>query len=115
MRLHTRAGRLPLVLWTCGTKVGVRAYILATAGTSRTHYENAAEVFAAACGAREARVTASPRWSQLVIIDIMRRDVLSPRLFVPSVLVDMAEPVSDEAPVLGTEPVTWPALSPKGR
>jgi hypothetical protein len=114
MRLHTRAGRLPLVLWTHGTKVGVRAYILATAGTSRTHYENAAEVFAAACGAREARVTASPRWSQLITIDIMRRDALSSRLVVPSVLVDMPEPAPGEVPALDPEPLTWPELSPDG-
>lgn len=114
MRLHTRAGRLPLVLWTHATKVGVRAYILATAGTSLTSYQNAAEVFAAACGAREARVSASPRWSQLITIDIMRRDVLSPRLVVPSVLVDVGEPVQDEVPALDAEPVTWPELSPDG-
>lgn len=114
MRLHTRAGRLPLVLWIHATAVGVRAYVLATAGTSLTSYQNAAEVFAAACGAREARVAASPRWSQLIIIDVMRRDVLSARLVVPSVLVDTGESVTDEVPALGAEPVTWPELSPDG-
>ena len=94
--------------------MGVRAYILAAAGTSLTSYQNAAEVFAAACGAREARVSASPRWSQLITIDIIRRDALSPRLVVSSVLVDMPEPARDGVPVLEPEPRTWPELSPDG-
>lgn len=114
-RLHTRAGRLPLVLWLTGSKVGVRAYVLAPAGTSLTAFENAAEIFAAACGAREAHVSASPRWSQLITIDIMRKDVLSSRVVVPSVLVDLGEPVSGDAPALGAEPLAWPQITPEGR
>jgi hypothetical protein len=114
MRLHTRAGHLPLILATYGTKVGERVLVLARAGTSLADYEDAADVFAAACGAREARVSASPRWSQLITIDILRRDILAPRRVVPSVLVDVAGPVTVPAasPEPGPEPVTWPQISP---
>jgi hypothetical protein len=115
MRLHTRAGHLPLILATCGTRVGERAVILARAGTSLADYEDAAAVFAAACGAREARVSASPRWSQLITIDILRRDILAPRRVVPSVLVDITGPVTVPAasPEPGPEPPAWPQISPK--
>jgi hypothetical protein len=114
MRLHTRAGHLPLILLTYGTRVGERAVILARAGTSLADYEDAADVFAAACGAREARVTASRRWSQLITIDILRRDILSPRRIIPSALVDVVGPVTVPAasPEPGPEPPAWPQISP---
>lgn len=93
MRLHTRAGHLPLMLWLRGTPVGVRAYVLACAGTSLGDYENAAPVLAAACAAREARVANSARWSHLIIIDILRRDLLGSRRVVGSHLPRMTGPV----------------------
>ena len=40
----------------------------------------------AACGARDARVTRNTRWSQLVTIDIIRRDTLAASQTVPSPL-----------------------------
>ncbi len=43
-------------------------------------------VVRAACYAREARVTRNPRWSQLVTIDIIRRDKLAANHTVPSLL-----------------------------
>jgi hypothetical protein len=120
MRLHTRAGHLPLILWMHGTKVGERVFILARAGTSVSDYEDAADVFAAACGAREARVTASRRWSQLITIDILRRDILTPRKVIRSTLADLAGPVIVPAqravPEPAREPVTdspaWPGIEP---
>lgn len=115
-RLHTRAGHLPLVLWTRGTKVGERAYVLARAGMSAADFEDAVPAFAAACGAREARVSFSPRWSQLITIDILRRDLLSPRHVVPSTLVDLAGPVAVPVQDQGREPVSgtraWPGIAP---
>jgi hypothetical protein len=76
-RLHTRAGRLPLVLWIRPTKVGVRARILCRAGIcSEDFADNAAEI-AAACFARETRVTANTKWSHLLTIDIIRHDTLA--------------------------------------
>ena len=85
-RLHTRAGRLPLVLWTRPTKVGERAWLLCRAGICAEDFENHIGELRAACYARDARVTRNTRWSQLVTIDIIRRDTLAPSHIVPSPL-----------------------------
>jgi hypothetical protein len=85
-RLHTRAGRLPLVLWVRPTKVGERLYLLCRAGICAEDFEAHIGELRAACFAREARVTRNRRWSQLVTIDIIRRDTLAPAQKVPSPL-----------------------------
>jgi hypothetical protein len=76
-RLHTRSGRLPLVLWTRPTKVGVRLYLWCRAGICAEDFDAHRGELRAACYAREARVTRNPRWSQVVTIDIIRRDKLA--------------------------------------
>jgi hypothetical protein len=76
-RLHTRSGRLPLVLWIRPTKVGERAHMLCRAGICAEDFEAHIGELRAACYAREARVTRNRRWSQLVTIDIIRRDTLA--------------------------------------
>ena len=76
-RLHTRSGRLPLVLWTRPTKVGVRLFVLCRAGICAEDFDAHRGELRAACFAREARVTRNTRWSQLVTIDIIRRDTLA--------------------------------------
>jgi hypothetical protein len=85
-RLHTRAGRLPLVLWTRPTKVGERAWLLCRAGICAEDFEHHLGELRAACYARDARVTRNIRWSQLVTIDIIRRDTLAPSHIVASPL-----------------------------
>jgi hypothetical protein len=77
-RLHTRSGRLPLVLWTRPTKVGERLHLLCRAGICAEDFEAHIGELRAACFARDARVTRNTRWSQLVRIDIIRRDPLAP-------------------------------------
>ena len=85
-RLHTRAGRLPLILWTRPTKVGERSWVLCRAGICAEDFEAHIGELRAACYAREARVTRNTRWSQLVTIDIIRRDTLAATVTVPSPL-----------------------------
>jgi hypothetical protein len=85
-RLHTRSGRLPLVLWTRPTKVGERAWLLCRAGICAEDFEHHIGELRAACFARDARVTRNIRWSHLVTIDIIRRDTLAPGHIVPSPL-----------------------------
>jgi hypothetical protein len=105
LRLHTRAGRLPLIPWISATPVGVRAWVLLRAGMTFEDFEDSAPAFAIACGARDCRVTASARFSWLVFIDIMRRDVLGPRRLIRSPFADL--------PDLDTEPVIeLPAIEP---
>jgi hypothetical protein len=88
-RLHTRAGRLPLVLWTRPTKVGERAWLLCRAGICAEDFEDHIGELRAACFARDARVTRNVRWSQLVTIDIIRRDTLAAAHEVRSPLPDL--------------------------
>lgn len=89
LRLHTRAGRLPLVPWVTATAVGSRAWVVLRAGMTFGDFEDSADAFAAACGARECRVTASARWTWLVVIDVIRRDVLGPARVIRSPFADL--------------------------
>jgi hypothetical protein len=83
-RMHTRAGRLPLVLRIFPTEVGERAIIWCRAGICAEDFElNAAEI-AAACYARQARIEVCRRWAQIVILDIVRRDTLAPGYVIAS-------------------------------
>jgi hypothetical protein len=83
-RMHTRSGRLPLVLRIFPTQVGERAIIWCRAGICAEDFElNAAEI-AAACYARQARIEGHRRWAQIVILDIVRRDTLAPGYVIAS-------------------------------
>ena len=83
-RMHTRSGRLSLILWIRPTEVGERAWVWCRAGICAEDMEAHTGEIAAACYAREARVTKSPRWAQLVTVDIVRRDTLAPRTVIAS-------------------------------
>jgi hypothetical protein len=85
-RLHTRSGRLPLILWARPTKVGVRLFILCRAGICAEDFQAHIGELRAACYARDARVTRHPRWSQLVTIDIIRHDKLAAKNTITSPL-----------------------------
>ena len=117
-RLHTRAGRLPVVLWACPTKVGERLHVWCRAGLSAEDFSQHSDELAAACYAREARVTRNTAWSQLVTIDVIRRDTLAARHQVSSPLARLSAvyaSVLDGRPVLagatddnGSAPLPWP-------
>jgi hypothetical protein len=96
-RLHTRSGRLPLVLWTRPTKVGERAHILCRAGICAEDFEAHIGEIRAACYARDARVTRHPRWSQLVTIDVIRRDTLAAAHQVASPLITLRPQLPPDA------------------
>ena len=83
-RLHTRSGRLPLILRIHPTKVGERAHIWCRAGICLEDFEAHKGEIRAACYARDARVTRNTRWSQLITVDIIRHDPLSADQRVPS-------------------------------
>jgi hypothetical protein len=83
-RMHTRSGRLPLVLRIYPTQVGERALVWCRAGICAADFEAHAEEIAAACYARQARVAGNKRWAQLVNVDIVRRDTLAPHHVISS-------------------------------
>ncbi len=76
-RLHTRSGRLPLILWIRPTLVGERAWVLCRAGICAEDFDAHTGELRAACYARDARVTRNRRWSHLIQVDIIRRDTLA--------------------------------------
>jgi hypothetical protein len=76
-RMHTRSGRLSLVLRIHPTEVGERALIWCRAGICFEDFEAHTGEIAAACYAREARIERSKRWAQLVQVSIVRRDTLA--------------------------------------
>ena len=76
-RMHTRSGRLPLVLRIYPTQVGERALIWCRAGICAADFEAHTPEIAAACYARQARVEGNKRWAQLLNLDIVRRDTLA--------------------------------------
>jgi hypothetical protein len=82
-RMHTRSGRLPLVLRIHPTKVGERALIWCRAGICAADFEAHTPEIAAACYARQARVEGNKRWAQLVTVDVVRRDTLAAHTVIP--------------------------------
>jgi hypothetical protein len=87
-RMHTRSGRLPMVLRIFPTEVGERALIWCRAGICAEDFEAHAPEIAAACCARQVRIEANRRWAQLVQLDIVRRDTLAPHLVITPGLRD---------------------------
>jgi hypothetical protein len=86
-RLHTRAGRLPLILWIRPTKVGERAHILCRAGICADDFDACKAEIGAGCYARGARVIRSKRYSHFVLIDIVRHDPLTADVIIPSKII----------------------------
>jgi len=118
-RLHTRAGRLPVILWTRPTKVGERLTVWCRAGICADDFAQHTGELAAACYAREARVTPNTSWSQIVTIDVIRRDTLAAKHQVGSPLTRLSAVyanVLDGRPVLagvtdddnGSALLPWP-------
>jgi hypothetical protein len=92
-RMHTRSGRLSLVLRIHPTQVGERALIWCRAGICFEDFEAHTGEIAAACYAREARIERSKRWAQLVQVNIVRRDTLAAHHVITSTLANKAPAV----------------------
>ena len=109
-RMHTRSGRIPLVTWIRPTDVGERAWLICRAGVCAEDFEAHSGEIRAACGAREARVTRNPRWSQLVTIDVIRHDTLSGTRHVrPHILTRHLSAASPATAPASVAVPAWPA------
>jgi hypothetical protein len=71
--IHSRQGKIPVVLLTTREPFGECVRLWCRAGTSAEDFVPARHLLAAACWAKEIRVKRSPRYAQLVIIDVIRR------------------------------------------
>ena len=70
--IQTRSGKLPIILLTKPQPYGERVYIWCRAGISREDFEAAREILRTACWASDMYITASTRYSHIVILDLMR-------------------------------------------
>lgn len=71
--MHTRKGRIPLVLWITPTEFGEKAFLWVRAGISAADFAAFGPEIAAACFASSVRVTRHPRRAQFVTVEIVRR------------------------------------------
>jgi hypothetical protein len=97
-RVFNRSGRFPLILRVSRTPVGERAVLWCRPGICAEDLEVRIEDIRAACWARDARISRDARWSQLVAVEIVRRDPLAADKTVESELThrpDGTEVISD--------------------
>jgi len=71
--IHSRQGKLPIILLTSPTSFGERVHIWCRAGICLEDFLTARDVLCSACWASELRITVSPRYSQIVMLDVIRR------------------------------------------
>lgn len=71
--IHSRSGKIPVVLRTSRRPFGQRVLLWCRAGTSPEDFTWGGHLIAAACWAREIRVTRHERYAHLVVLDVIRR------------------------------------------
>lgn len=76
--IHSRAGKIPIILLTTAEPFGERVLVWCRAGTSIEDFDSTRGQLAAACWAHEAVLTRSQRFAQLVTIDVIRRAARQP-------------------------------------
>ncbi len=70
--LVSRRGALPLICSTTPTPLGEQVRLWCPAGIVAADFEAVAELLAAACWAREVRITRDPEHPHLVTVDVIR-------------------------------------------
>lgn len=72
--IHTRYGKLPFILWTRSRASGERVYLWCRAGTSAADFSSARKLLAAACMAKDIKVSQHARYAHLIALDVIRRE-----------------------------------------
>lgn len=72
--IHSRYGKLPIILLTSPKPFGERVHLWCRAGTCLEDFESVIGILRSACWARDIQVTASARYSHIVILDVIRRE-----------------------------------------
>lgn len=101
-RVTTPSGRLPAYLGGWPSAVGERVWLWCPPGISAEDMEDETERLRAACIAREVRVTRDPRWSALVVVDVIRRDTLSAQRLIPAPITQHIHRGQTAGPEAGT-------------
>ena len=72
-RIHSRRGRLPLVMRTTSEPFGERVRLWCPAGTSAEDLRSARAILRAACWAADVRITRDDRHAHMVNVDVIRQ------------------------------------------
>jgi hypothetical protein len=70
--IHSRRGKIPVVLLTTRQPFGERVHIWCRAGTSAIDFISARELLTAACWARDIRVSGNEQFAQIITVDVIR-------------------------------------------
>jgi len=71
--IHSRYGKIPIVLLTTRQPFGERVHIWCRAGTSAIDFTSARLLLTTACWARDIQVRGNERYVQLITLDVIRR------------------------------------------
>jgi hypothetical protein len=72
--IHSRYGKLPIIVLTRRQSFGERVYLWCRAGVSAADFSSARKLLAAACWAQDVQVSRHARYSHLVALDVIRRE-----------------------------------------
>jgi hypothetical protein len=97
--IHSRYGKLPVILLTRRQPFGERVYLWCPAGVSAADFSAARDVLSAACLATDVQVSRHTRHAQLVALDVIRREPPAERT---------GQPWDGNGPPGGTLPIPAP-------
>jgi hypothetical protein len=72
--IHSRYGKIPIVLLTRRQPLGERVYLWCCAGTSAADFRSARMALVAACWAKDVQVHRHARYAHVVALDVIRRE-----------------------------------------
>lgn len=72
--IHSRDGKIPIVLITRRRPFGERVYLWCRAGTTAFDFSSASALLAGACWAQDVRVACHPRYTHIIALDVIRRE-----------------------------------------
>jgi hypothetical protein len=72
--IHSRYGKLPVILLTRSQPRGERVYLWCRAGISAADFSSERELLTAACMATDVQVSRHARYAHLVALDVIRRE-----------------------------------------
>jgi hypothetical protein len=72
--IHSRYGKIPIILLTRRQPFGERIYVWCRAGTSAADFSSARKLLAAACWAKDVQTSHHARYAHMVTLDVVRRE-----------------------------------------
>jgi hypothetical protein len=115
--IHSRYGKLPVILLTRSQPFGQRVYLWCRAGVSATDFSSARDLLTGACMATDVRISRHSRYAHLVALDVIRRKDLAQQTGQPwydtgtpvgTVTIPAPREHADDYPWLGDSPSQKP-------